>query len=228
MNAQAAARAVDGVRPPRRDCGRRAGPSGATSPSGCCSSRPGWWASSASTCTRRWRRFYYSFTDFRILQDPTWVGLDNYAPPGRRPALLEVARPTPLYLAGPGRAPGDRDGPRHRPPAQRPGHPRDRDLPHDLLPAGRGPARSRRRSCGSGCSTPSTVSSTSCSGLVGIEGPKWFYDPDWAKHGIILMTVWAAGDVVDHLPRRAPGRVQDAVRGGRGRRRGSVRPSSAT
>ena len=33
-------------------------------------------------------------------------------------------------------------------------------------------------------------------GLVGIEGPGWFYDPAWAKNGIILLTVWAAGDVV--------------------------------
>ena len=33
-------------------------------------------------------------------------------------------------------------------------------------------------------------------GLFGIDGPKWFYDPDWSKNGIILMTVWAAGDVV--------------------------------
>jgi multiple sugar transport system permease protein len=32
--------------------------------------------------------------------------------------------------------------------------------------------------------------------LIGIEGPKWFYDPDWAKQGIILMTIWGVGDVV--------------------------------
>ena len=32
--------------------------------------------------------------------------------------------------------------------------------------------------------------------VFGIDGPKWFYDPDWSKNGIILMTVWAAGDVV--------------------------------
>jgi multiple sugar transport system permease protein len=33
-------------------------------------------------------------------------------------------------------------------------------------------------------------------GAVGIHGPKWFYDPDWSKYGIILMLVWAAGDVI--------------------------------
>jgi multiple sugar transport system permease protein len=32
--------------------------------------------------------------------------------------------------------------------------------------------------------------------VVGIEGPLWFYDADWSKAGIILLTVWAAGDVV--------------------------------
>ncbi len=30
----------------------------------------------------------------------------------------------------------------------------------------------------------------------GIHGPAWFYDPAWAKNGIVLLTVWAAGDVV--------------------------------
>jgi multiple sugar transport system permease protein len=32
--------------------------------------------------------------------------------------------------------------------------------------------------------------------LVGIRGPGWFYDATWAKNGIILMTIWGAGDVV--------------------------------
>ena len=30
----------------------------------------------------------------------------------------------------------------------------------------------------------------------GIRGPGWFYDADWAKTGIITLMVWAAGDVV--------------------------------
>ncbi len=42
----------------------------------------------------------------------------------------------------------------------------------------------------------------------GIEGPKWFYDPDWSKNGIILMTVWARRRRRDHLSRCAPGRVE--------------------
>jgi ABC-type glycerol-3-phosphate transport system permease component len=31
---------------------------------------------------------------------------------------------------------------------------------------------------------------------VGIDGPGWFFDPAWAKNGLVLLMVWAAGDVV--------------------------------
>ncbi|HET9614171.1 MAG TPA: sugar ABC transporter permease [Candidatus Limnocylindrales bacterium] len=31
---------------------------------------------------------------------------------------------------------------------------------------------------------------------IGISGPGWFYDPEWAKNGIVLLMVWSAGDVV--------------------------------
>jgi multiple sugar transport system permease protein len=33
-------------------------------------------------------------------------------------------------------------------------------------------------------------------GVFGIKGPGWFFDPGWSKNGLILLTVWAAGDVV--------------------------------
>ena len=33
-------------------------------------------------------------------------------------------------------------------------------------------------------------------GFVGIKGPGWFFDPAWAKNGLILLIVWAAGDVM--------------------------------
>jgi multiple sugar transport system permease protein len=33
-------------------------------------------------------------------------------------------------------------------------------------------------------------------GVVGIDGPKWFYNADWAKPGLVLMAVWAVGDVI--------------------------------
>ena len=33
-------------------------------------------------------------------------------------------------------------------------------------------------------------------GFVGIHGPGWFFDAAWAKNGIILMAVWGAGDII--------------------------------
>ena len=33
-------------------------------------------------------------------------------------------------------------------------------------------------------------------GVVGIDGPQWFYDAAWAKPGLVLMAVWAVGDVI--------------------------------
>jgi multiple sugar transport system permease protein len=32
--------------------------------------------------------------------------------------------------------------------------------------------------------------------MIGVRGPGWFYDANWAKNGIILMTIWGAGDVI--------------------------------
>lgn len=33
-------------------------------------------------------------------------------------------------------------------------------------------------------------------GLVGIDGPSWFNDPDWIKNGIVLMMLWSIGGTV--------------------------------
>ena len=33
-------------------------------------------------------------------------------------------------------------------------------------------------------------------GAVGLPHPQWFYDPAWAKAGIILIAIWGVGDVV--------------------------------
>ena len=33
-------------------------------------------------------------------------------------------------------------------------------------------------------------------GMIGVKGPGWFYDAGWAKNGIILIAIWAAGDVI--------------------------------
>ena len=108
---------------------------------------------------------------------------------------------------------GDRAAP------ERPEDRRDRRLPDDLLPAG------RRAAGGRGAALDLAAEPAVRPGQPGPRGrrastdPQWFYDPAWAKAGIILMPIWGVGDVVDHLPRRAPGRLAAPVRGGRGRRR---------
>ena len=33
-------------------------------------------------------------------------------------------------------------------------------------------------------------------GLIGIDGPSWFNDPDWIKNGIIIMMLWSIGGTV--------------------------------
>lgn len=138
--------------------------------------------------------FYYSFTDFRILQDPTFVGLDNYRRLLADPffwksltnTLYLVVLGVPLAIAT--------------------------ALAIALLLNVRGV-----RGIGIFRTIfylPVVVPSVAAAilwiwllnpqyGLVnellkvfGIDGPKWFYDPEWSKNGIILMTVWAAGDVV--------------------------------
>ena len=62
------------------------------------------------------------------------------------------------------------------------------------------PGRDPRRRRGDPVALPAqpdqSACSTSRSGSFGIDGPGWFFDPAWAKNGIILMTIWAAGDVV--------------------------------
>ena len=139
---------------------------------------------------------YYSFTDFKILQSPRWIGLDNYASGAQGPRVLEVAgqHPVPDARRGPARR---SSWPSGSPSCSTTGRIRGLGgLPDDLLPAGRDPGGRRRRSCASSCSTRRTASSTRPSAFVGIDGPRWFFDPAWAKNGLILLTVWAAGDVV--------------------------------
>lgn len=33
-------------------------------------------------------------------------------------------------------------------------------------------------------------------GLLGIDGPRWFTDPDWSKPSLTLLALWGAGDVM--------------------------------
>ena len=138
--------------------------------------------------------FYYSFTDFRILQEPSFVGLDNYRRMLADPFFWKSLTNT-AYLTVFG-------------------------VPLAVMTAlGIALLLNARGVRGIGIFRtifylPVVVPSVAAAilwiwllnpqyGLVneflklfGIDGPKWFYDPDWSKNGIILMTVWAAGDVV--------------------------------
>jgi multiple sugar transport system permease protein len=137
---------------------------------------------------------YYSFTDFKILEAPRWVGLDNYARMGSDPLFWKSLGNT-LYLAVIG-------------------------LPLSVLSALaialllnvkgiRGISIFRTVFY-----LPVVVPTVAVAilwiwllnpqyglvnqalGFVGLPQPKWFFDADWTKPGIILMTVWGVGDVV--------------------------------
>jgi multiple sugar transport system permease protein len=137
---------------------------------------------------------YYSFTDFKILDAPRWVGLDNYARLGSDPLFWKSLGNT-LYLAVFG-------------------------LPLSVLSALaialllnvkgiRGISIFRTIFY-----LPVVVPTVAVAilwiwllnpqyglvnqilGFAGLPQPKWFFDADWTKPGIILMTVWGVGDVV--------------------------------
>ncbi|MEA2537184.1 MAG: multiple sugar transport system permease protein [Chloroflexota bacterium] len=138
--------------------------------------------------------FYYSFTDFKILQDPTFVGLDNYRRLLADPFFWKSLANT-LYLTVFG-------------------------VPLAIATAlGIALLLNTPNVRGIGIFRtifylPVVVPSVAAAilwiwllnpqyglvnqflSVVGIDGPKWFYDPEWSKNGIILMAVWAAGDVV--------------------------------
>jgi multiple sugar transport system permease protein len=137
---------------------------------------------------------YYSFTDFKILEAPRWVGLDNYAHLGSDPLFWKSLGNT-LYLAVIG-------------------------LPLSVLSALaialllnvkgiRGISIFRTIFY-----LPVVVPTVAVAilwiwllnpqyglvnqvlGFLGLPQPLWFFDPAWTKPGIILMTVWGVGDVV--------------------------------
>jgi multiple sugar transport system permease protein len=137
---------------------------------------------------------YYSFTNFKILQTPRWVGLDNYTGLINDPLFWKSLGNT-LYLTVIG-------------------------VPLAVVVAlGIALLLNRKGIRGIGIFRtifylPVVIPGVAAAilwlfllspvnGLVnqslkvaGITGPGWFYDPAWAKNGIILMTIWAAGDVV--------------------------------
>src|SRR5262249_49759453 len=137
---------------------------------------------------------YYSFTNFKILQTPLWVGLDNYTKLINDPLFWKSLTNT-LYVTIVG-------------------------VPLAVVVAlGIALLLNRRGIIGVGVFPtifylPLVIPRGAArllwlfllspiNGLVnqslhavGIAGPGWFFDPAWAKNGIILMTIWAAGDVV--------------------------------
>jgi len=137
---------------------------------------------------------YYSFTDFKILQSPRWIGLDNYTQLLRDPLFWKSLTNT-LYLTLIG-------------------------VPLAVLVAlSIALLLNRKRTRGIGVFrtifylpvvipavagavlwifllNPQNGLVNQILGTVGIHGPGWFFDPAWAKNGIVLLMVWAAGDVV--------------------------------
>jgi multiple sugar transport system permease protein len=137
---------------------------------------------------------YYSFTDLKILQPPHWVGLDNYAQLSRDPLFWKSLGNT-LYLTLIG-------------------------VPLSVVVAlGIALLLNTKNLVGIGIFRtifflPVIIPAVAASilwiwvlnpqhglvnvalGAIGIRGPGWFYDPAWAKPGIIMLIVWAAGDLV--------------------------------
>lgn len=137
---------------------------------------------------------YYSFTNFKILQDPKWIGLGNYSALINDPLFWKSLGNT-IYLTIVG-------------------------VPLAVIVAlGIALLLNRKGIRGIGIFRtifylPVVIPGVAAAllwifllnpanglvndflGVFGVKGPGWFYDPDWAKNGIVLLTVWAAGDVV--------------------------------
>ncbi len=138
--------------------------------------------------------FYYSFTDFKILKDPNWVGLANYQKMLGDPLFWKSLSNT-LFLTLIG-------------------------IPIAVMSAlAIALLLNAKRIIGIGVFrtvfylpvvVPSVASAllwiwllnpqyglvNQALSVVGLPHPNWFYDPEWSKPGIILMTTWAVGDVV--------------------------------
>ncbi len=137
---------------------------------------------------------YYSFTDFKILKDPNWVGLANYQQMLADPLFWKsLANTLFLTLIG---------------------------IPLAVMSAlAIALLLNAKRIIGIGVFrtifylpvvVPSVASAllwiwllnpqyglvNQALSAIGLPHPNWFYDPDWSKPGIILMTIWAVGDVV--------------------------------
>lgn len=137
---------------------------------------------------------YYSFTNFKILQEPKWIGLGNYSALINDPLFWKSLSNT-LYLTVIG-------------------------VPLAVIVAlGIALLLNRKGIRGIGIFRtifylPVVIPGVAAAllflfllnpifglvndfiGVFGIKGPGWFFDPEWAKNGIILLTIWGAGDIV--------------------------------
>ena len=137
---------------------------------------------------------YYSFTDFKILAEPRLIGLANYQRMISDPIFWQALGNT-LYLTLIG-------------------------IPLAVMSAlGIALLLNVKRIVGIGVFrtifylpvvVPSVVSAmlwiwllnpqygllNQALSVIGLPHPLWFYDPDWSKPGIILMMIWAVGDVI--------------------------------
>jgi multiple sugar transport system permease protein len=137
---------------------------------------------------------YYSFTDFKILAPPRWIGLDNYTQMLSDPLFWKSLRNT-LYLTVIGVASSV------------------------IVALGIATLLNTKGIRGIGIFRtifflPVVIPTVAASilwiwvlnpqhglvnlvlGAIGIHGPGWFYDAAWAKSGIILLLIWTAGDIV--------------------------------
>jgi multiple sugar transport system permease protein len=137
---------------------------------------------------------YYSFTNLKILQEPRWIGTTNYTTMFNDPLFWKSLSNT-LYLTVIG-------------------------VPLAIVVAlGIALLLNRQGIRGIGVFrtifylpvvipgvatailwifllNPSNGLVNQFLGALGFKGPGWFFDPVWSKNGLILLTIWAAGDVV--------------------------------
>jgi multiple sugar transport system permease protein len=137
---------------------------------------------------------YYSFTDFKVLDTPQWVGLNNYIAMFKDPLfwkslvntfyLTLIGAPLSVIVALGVALLLNIKGVRGI------GIYRTVFFMPVIFPAVAGAI------LWIWLLNPSYGLVNQLLALAHIKGPGWFYDANWAKNGIILITVWAAGDVI--------------------------------
>ncbi len=138
---------------------------------------------------------YLSFTHYDLLNPPRWIGLANYRYMlGTDDQIWSAGEEHAVVHRRLGAAAGavrarDRDH----------AHPREgrgRGLPHGVLPSCARARRSPRRSASSTSSTPPPGPVNTLLGKIGIDGPLWFNDPNWAKPSLVMLSLWGVGNIM--------------------------------